>query len=122
MGTYIYQPFTLRDGSGAIAVTDDEDRHLRDKILAVLFTAPGERINNPRFGVGIDRTVFEPLDDLTLAEVEFRIGEGIRRELAADAVFEGVDVATAPPDGQLVISIRYQRRTDRVARTLEIAL
>jgi hypothetical protein len=72
--------------------------------------------------VGIDRTVFEPLDDLTLAEVEFRIGEGIRRELAADAVFEGVDVATVPPDGQLVISIRYQRRTDRVARTLEIAL
>jgi uncharacterized protein len=122
VGTYIYQPFTLRDGSGAIAVTDDEDRHLRDKIMAVLFTAPGERVNNPRFGVGIGRMVFEPLDDLTLAEVEFRIGEGIRRELSQDAVFDGVDVATSPADGQLVISIRYRRRTDRATRTLEVAL
>ena len=42
---FVYQPFKLRDDRGAIAVTDDADRHLRDKILAVLFTAPGERVN-----------------------------------------------------------------------------
>jgi phage baseplate assembly protein W len=122
MGTFIYQPFTLRDGSGAIAVTDDEDRHLRDKIMNVLFTAPGERVNNPRFGVGLDRSVFEPLDDLTVAAVEFRIGEGIRRELSDDAVFDGVEVATSPVDGQLLITIRYRRRAERLARILEITL
>ena len=85
---YVYQPFKLRDDRGAIAVTDDADRHLRDKILAVLFTAPGERVNAPRFGVGLDRTVFEGLDELTVAAVEFRIAEGVRRELGDEALID----------------------------------
>lgn len=122
MAPFIYQPFTLRDGSGAIAMTDDPDRHLRDKILAVLFTAPGERVNAPRFGIGLDRTVFEQLDELTIAAVEFRIAEGMRRELGDEALFDGADVAASPADGQLVITVRYQRRAERVPRTLEIAL
>jgi len=119
---FVYQPFKLRDDRGAIAVTDDADRHLRDKILAVLFTAPGERVNAPRFGVGLDRTVFEGLDELTVAAVEFRIAEGARRELGDEAVIDGVSVETDPENGQLLISIDYRRRTDRSRRTLEVVL
>lgn len=119
---YAYQPFKLRDERGAIAVTDDADRHLRDKILAVLFTAPGERVNAPRFGVGLDRTVFEGLDELTIAAVEFRIGEGMRRELGHEVLVDAVDVETDPENGQLLISIEYRRRTDRTPRNLEIVL
>jgi len=119
---FVYQPFKLRDGRGAIAVTDDADRHLRDKILAILFTAPGERVNAPRFGVGLDRTVFEGLDELTVAAVEFRIAEGVRRELGAEALIDGVEVDTNPGQGQLLISIDYRRRSDRSPRNLEIVL
>jgi hypothetical protein len=119
---YVYQPFKLRHDRGAIAVTDDADRHLRDKILAVLFTAPGERVNKPNFGVGLDRTVFEGLDELTVAAVEFRIAEGVRRELGAEALIDRVDVETDPENGQLLISIDYRRRTDRSPRNLEIVL
>lgn len=119
---FVLQPFRLRDERGAIAVTDDADRHLRDKILAVLLTAPGERVNAPRFGVGLDRTVFEGLDELTVAAVEFRIAESVRRELGEEALVDRVDVAIDPPGGELVISIDYRRRSDRVARTLEIGL
>jgi phage baseplate assembly protein W len=119
---FIYQPFKLRDERGAIAVTGDADRHLRDKIVAVLFTAPGERVNAPRFGVGLDRTVFEGLDELTIAAVEFRIAEGMRRELGDEVLVDAVDVETDPENGQLLISISYRRRTDRSPRNLEIAL
>jgi phage baseplate assembly protein W len=119
---YVYQPFKLRADRGAIAVTDDADRHLRDKILAVLFTAPGERVNAPRFGVGLDRTVFEGLDELTIAAVEFRIADGMRRELGAEALIDRVDVEADPDNGQLLISIDYRRRSDRAARNLEIVL
>src|SRR5829696_6798562 len=93
---FIYQPFKLREDRGAIAVTGDRDRHLRDKILAVLFTAPGERVNAPRFGVGLDRSVFEPLDPLTVAAVEFRIAEGLRRDLGDEALIDAVDIDTDP--------------------------
>ena len=119
-GLFAYQPFKLRADRGAIAVTDDADRHLRDKILAVLFTAPGERVNNPRFGVGLDRTVFEALDELTLAAVEFRIAEGLRRDVGAEAEIDAVSVEVDPGGGQLLISIDYERVSDGSPRSLEI--
>lgn len=119
---FAYQPFKLRADRGAIAVTDDADRHLRDKILAVLFTAPGERVNNPGFGVGLDRTVFEALDELTIAAVEFRIAEGMRRELGDEALIDAIDVEVDPVNGQVLISIDYQRLADRNPRNLEIVV
>jgi phage baseplate assembly protein W len=121
-GLFVYQPFKLRADRGAIAVTDDADRHLRDKVLAVLFTAPGERVNNPRFGVGLDRTVFEGLDELTIGAVEFRIAEGMRRELGDEAVIDAVGIETDPDNGRLLISIDYRRRTDLSPRNLEIVV
>jgi uncharacterized protein len=121
-GLFVYQPFKLRTDRGAIAVTGDVDRHLRDKVLAVLFTAPGERVNNPRFGVGLDRTVFEGLDELTIAAVEFRIAEGMRRELGDEAVIDDVGIEVDPDNGQLLISIDYQRRADLSPRNLEIVV
>jgi uncharacterized protein len=121
-GLFVYQPFKLRADRGAIAVTGDADRHLRDKILAVLFTAPGERVNAPRFGVGLDRTVFEGLDELTISAVEFRIAEGMRREIGGEALIDRVAVEADPDGGQLLISIDYRRRTDRSPRNLEIVL
>jgi phage baseplate assembly protein W len=119
-GLFVYQPFKLRADRGAIAVTDDADRHLRDKILAVLFTAPGERVNNPRFGVGLDRTVFEALDELTIAAVEFRIAEGLRRDVGAEAEIEAVTIEVDPEGGQVLISIDYARVSDGSARSLEV--
>lgn len=119
---FVYQPFKLREHRGAIAITDDADRHLRDKILAVLFTAPGERVNAPRFGVGLDRTVFEGLDELTVAAVEFGIAEGLRREVGEEVLVDSIDIVTEPEGGQLLISINYQRRSDRSPRNLEIVV
>ncbi len=122
MAEHVYQPFKLRDDRGAIAVTGDADRHLRDKILAVLFTSPGERVNAPRFGVGLNRTVFEGLDELTIAAVEFRVAEGLRRDVGDEALIDAIDVETDPVGGQLLISIAYRRRADRQPRNLEIVL
>lgn len=121
-GLFAYQPFKLRADRGAIAVTADADRHLRDKILAVLFTAPGERVNNPRFGAGLDRTVFEALDELTIAAVEFQIAEGLRRDLGDEADIDAVAVEVDPEGGQALISIDYERVSDGSTRTLEIVV
>ena len=109
----------LHNGLG---ITEDADRHLRDKILAVLFTVPGERVNRPTFGVGLDRYVFEGLDDLTLAALEFRVSEGLRRDIGDEMLVDAVDLTTSPEDGELRLSISYRRREDRIPRNLEIEL
>jgi phage baseplate assembly protein W len=105
-----------------VAVTEDADRHLRDKILAVLFTAPGERVNRPRFGVGLNRFIFEGLDELALGALEFRVNEGLRRDIGDELLIDGIDVTSAPADGEVRLSIRYRRREDRVPRQLDIDL
>jgi phage baseplate assembly protein W len=126
---FIFSPFRFgalkSQGTGihnGIAVTDDADRHLKDKIMAVLFTGPGERVNAPRFGVGLNRTVFEAMDELMIAAVEFRLAEGLRRDIGDELVVTNVDVTSAPEEGQLLISIDFYRRTDRQPRNLEVVV
>jgi phage baseplate assembly protein W len=126
---FIFSPFRFgaekAPGTGihnGVAVTDDADRHLRDKIMAVLFTAPGERVNAPRFGVGLHRTVFDAMDELMIAAVEFRLAEGLRRDIGDELVVTNVDVAARPEGGQLVISIDFYRRIDRQPRNLEVVV
>ena len=118
---FLFQPFRF-GRQGGVALTDDADRHLTDKVMALLFTAPGERVNHPDFGVGLNRVVFETLDPLTLAALEFRISQGLRRELGDEIVVEGVDIDETPERGELTLHIAYRRRSDRIARNLEIAL
>jgi hypothetical protein len=72
--------------------------------------------------VGLDRTVFEALDELTIAAVEFRIAEGMRRELGDEAVIDAVGVEIDPDNGQVLISIDYERVSDRSQRNLEIVV
>lgn len=109
----------VRNGLG---ITEDEDRHLREKILAVLFTVPGERINRPQFGVGLNRYLFEGLDELTLAALEFRVSEGLRRDIGDELLLDGLDIEGVPEQGELRLFVRYRRREDRIPRQLEIEL
>ena len=126
---YLIQP--LRYGAekpdadrlhNGVAVTEDPDRHLRDKILAVLFTNPTERVNRPQFGVGLNRFVFEGLDDLTLGALEFRVNEGLRRDIGEELLIDAIDISSNPAEGELRLSVRYRRREDRLPRHLEIDL
>jgi hypothetical protein len=129
---FVREPFTLGTGQAeagpaaglrnGIGVTDDRDRHLRDKILAVLFTAPGERVNNPLFGVGLNRAVFEPLNELLLTAIEYRIAEGLRRDVGDEILVDRIDIRTAPAAAELLLTITYQRREDRIPRALEVSL
>lgn len=53
----------LRLGTrGRTALVDDEE-YLRGLVEMVLFTRPGERVNRPELGSGVDRLVFAPADD-----------------------------------------------------------
>lgn len=119
---YLYQPF--RSGrQGGVAITDDGERHLRDKVMAVLFTAPGERVNEPEFGVGLTRAVFEGMDDLLVGALRFRIVQGLRRDLGDEVDVDDVNIEIGPPPaGELHLRVAYRRRSERVIRNLEVRL
>ena len=50
-------PFHI-DKNGKTAQVPSEDVHIREMIEQVLFTTPGERVNRPTFGSGINQLGF----------------------------------------------------------------
>jgi phage baseplate assembly protein W len=102
--------FPVRPGStGAIGMAAYEE-DVRQAILIILRTNPGERIMRPDFGAGLDALVFEPIGATTMALVKHRVEQAlILWEPRIDQI--GVDVEASPKDGRLDIAIRYRVRT-----------
>ena len=97
------------DSIGAIAMAAYEE-DVRQAILIILRTNPGERVMRPDFGAGLDALVFEPIGATTMALVKHRVEQAlILWEPRIDQI--GVEVEASPRDGRLDIGIRYRVRT-----------
>lgn len=88
---------------------------IRQSILIILETAPGERVMRPRFGCGIHEMVFTALDSTTLQQIRSSVEEAMRRcEARIEVLNVNVDDA-ASADGELIIELEYRvRRTNQV--------
>jgi uncharacterized protein len=82
------------------------EQHVADLVEAVLFCAPGERVNRPDFGCGLDRLVFAPVDAAILGATELQIRAGLQRWLAEVIAVEAVEVDLA--EARLVVAVRYR--------------
>jgi phage baseplate assembly protein W len=102
-------PVALDPRTGLVAsVAHDDD--IRQSILIILETAPGERLMRPNFGCGIHDLVFAALDSTTLQRVRSTVEEALRRcEARIDVIAVNVSQA-ATFDGQLVVEIEYRVR------------
>ena len=102
-------PFQV-SAAGAIGPDPDENAELRGKVIQVLFTAPGERVNQPQFGCGLFNLVFDPNNTIMAAAVEFTIGQALTRWLGDALVVGAVDVQAH--DEALTVEVAYVRRKD----------
>jgi phage baseplate assembly protein W len=97
------------DGAGDVALAVYEE-DIRQAILIILGTVPGERVMRPDFGAGLQALVFEPINTTTIALARHRVEEAlITWEPRIDTVT--VQVMADPPHGRLMIDIRYRVRT-----------
>lgn len=98
------------DTNGRTAGTD-EQRHIRDLIEQVLFTAPGERVNRPTFGCGLMQLVFEPNSDQLAATTQFLV-QGSLQQWLGDLI-EVNDVQVEHVDSTLSVTIVYTLRRNQ---------
>jgi uncharacterized protein len=107
-------PVALDPRTGLVARAEHED-DIRQSILIILETSPGERVMRPNFGCGIHDMVFTALDSTTLQQIRSTIGEALRRcEARIDVLDVNVDEA-ATADGRLLIELEYRvRKTNQV--------
>lgn len=104
--TYLDFPFAI-DARGRTATAGDDD-HVRDLIMQVLFTAPGERVNRPEFGCGIKQLVFAPASDALAAATQQLIQGALIRWLDPVIAVEQVEVTAN--EATIEATIVYQRR------------
>lgn len=109
-------PFAV-SGGGRVTATGG-DAAVRAKVIQVLFTAPGERVNKPDFGCGLFNLVFEPNDAVLAAAMEFTIGQALARWLKDDLIVDAVDVEAR--DERVVVQVAYTRRRDLVRQAIRI--
>lgn len=102
-------PVALDPRTGLVGtVAYEED--IRQSILIILETTPGERVMRPNFGCGIHELVFAAVDSTALQRVRSTVEEALRRcEARIDVLAVNVDEA-ASLDGQLLVEIEYRVR------------
>jgi phage baseplate assembly protein W len=110
--TYLDSPFAI-DARGRTATTDEDD-HVRDMILHVLFTSPGERVNRPEFGCGLKQLVFAPASDALASATEQLVHGALIRWL--DPVIAVERVAVAAVEATLEVTVVYRRRATGAKR------
>lgn len=102
-------PVALDPRSGRLAVAEYED-DIRQAILIILETAPGERLMRPGFGCGIHELVFDVFDSTMLQRVRSVVSEALRE---FEPRIEVLDVAPDPDGaavGLLKVEIEYRVR------------
>lgn len=104
-------PFPIAPDRGGRISGTGGDEAIRGKIIQVLFTAPGERVNKPEFGCGLFNLVFEPRDEVLRSAMEFTIGHALSRWLRDEIVVDAVDVEVLDDDA-VVVQVSYTRRQD----------
>lgn len=106
---FLKYPYTV--GGSGVPMTTTADDHLRDLILQVLFTNPGERVNLPEFGVGVQRLVFEPSGNTLLATAQFLISTNLQRWLGDRITLQQVNVTAIPgEENEVIIEINYIKK------------
>jgi phage baseplate assembly protein W len=104
------------DSRGRTADTSDED-HIRDLIEQVLFTAPGERVNRPDFGSGLQRLVFAPNSDELAAATQFLVQGSLQQWLGDLIEVNEVDVQNE--DSTLRVTVQYIIRRTQQQQTAQ---
>ena len=79
--------------------------HVRDLIEQLLFTAPGERVMRPDFGVGLSALLFEPNAQALAGTAQFLVEAGLQRHLSHLIRVEEVEVQAL--DAVLQLRLRY---------------
>ncbi len=109
------------DSRGRTATTGDDD-HIRDMIEQLLFTNPGERVNRPDFGSGLQQLIFGPNSPEVAAALKFTVQANLQRWLGDLIELQTLEVTSE--DSTLSILIQYvvrrnnQRQVAQFTRTV----
>jgi len=106
---------------GSLAWSAD-DNSVRESMLNILLTRPGERLQRPQFGAGLMKFIHQPNNETT----RNLIAGVVKKSLAlweTRVIVDGVEVSPARENlAEVHINIRYRLRHNRVPSSLGLRL
>lgn len=100
-------PVSVESGETATAAYDED---VRQAILIIVGTNPGERAMRPDFGAGLAAFVFEPLNPATLEALRRRVLEALTDWEPRIDVDDVTATADAADPGKVLIGMSYRVR------------
>jgi hypothetical protein len=116
--------FPPRVGANGQMIWSQGELNIRESICIILRTRPGERVNLPDFGCGLDRFLFEPNTTTTLRLIQEEVKRALSR-WERRIKLDDVVVETDPTEPRAVnISVFYTMiasgQSERVNITLAL--
>jgi phage baseplate assembly protein W len=109
---------------GRIQMVED-DEAVRQSLLILMSTAPGERVMRPTYGCELKRLVFAPNDDTTAGLAIHYVRRAVERwEPRAEIVSVDADADPETSGGLRIVleyRVRSTGRTGRIVRPLDLA-
>lgn len=96
------------------------DAALKQSLLLLLSTTPGERVMRPTYGCPLERFVFAPNDDTTAGMVIHEVRTAIERW---ETRVEIVDIDAGPdPDAEarLIVDVTYRSKTTAAVESIAV--
>lgn len=112
---HIAFPFCI-DGQGQVATTS-ETIHIEQMIEQVLFTIPGERVNRPTFGSGLQKLVFEPAQTELIAATQSMVQAALHQWLGDVIEVERIDIQ--PDETRVRVIVQYVIKLEQHSRLVQ---
>ncbi len=104
-GRHLSFPFRIGPDGRTAQVASLED-HIRDELIQLLLTNPGERAFLPEFGGGLRRLVFEPADEASRGMTKAAVTQAISDWLGHRITLE--DLAVEIENSTIDVEIKYR--------------
>lgn len=108
------------DESGRLGYPDLETS-VRQRIEAILRTAPGEQLMRPEFGAGLEQAIHMPNSSGFRSKLQRRISAHVRA-YEPRITLDRVDVTQSPDPAVLMVTIAYRIRQIGIATAISVAV
>jgi phage baseplate assembly protein W len=107
--------------TGAVSMVDGDDS-IRQAIMLLLSTTPGERLMRPEYGTHLSRLLFAPNDDTTAGLAIHYVRQALTRWEPRVEIVD-LDAAADPYQPErLVVSLLYRVRASLATEALELSI
>jgi Bacteriophage baseplate protein W len=114
-------PFRIDPASRQAARTD-YGSHVKQMVMQVLLTSPGERADLPEFGCGLRALIFAGNSDALAATTRMLVQQALARWLSEHLTVRKIDVLAGEDarEGEIVVQVEYELVSTRAIERAEV--